>query len=169
MLLKKTWNVHIMSKNSDLIENFPYLICQEHLARTKIKNIFGYKKVVCRIDKNCVKYYKRIIVWKYLVGRIGDFKDTRFNNDSYYVDIWNHETKEIRDGDYDIIQIHENDVIEDFDGVIVKVVSYFYNELKRFKPISEVIVKIIGQPKISESTKRLLEKRFLKVEYASNR
>ena len=100
-----------------------------------------------------------------MIGFLGiSFKKQAMNGD-FYIVLWNPKSRKITNGDYDIIEIHESSKIKDYDAIISKIIDFLYNEIKRFKPINEVVVRIIGNPQISESTKRRLEEHFLKVEY----
>jgi hypothetical protein len=147
-----------------LFKLYPNLMCKKHLARIKLESEYENEYLRCRIDKNCLK----IAYAKKIVGVIGIIHKNWRKQSDYYVTLLNHKTGEITNADYDIVEIHENKEIKDYNAVISKAISFLYNELNRYKPISEVIVRIIGDIEISESTKRLLEKNFLKVEYASN-
>ena len=150
-----------------LIQNHPHLICKNHLTRVVLRKSLGYKEIACRVGEECVNQ-NQVIKLMNLVGRIGKPGHEQKDDESYYVDLWQPKTGEIKYGDYDIIEIYESNDIDDYDALISKIVSYLYNEIDRHKPINEVSVKVIGNPKLSENTKRLLEQNFLKVEYASN-
>jgi hypothetical protein len=153
--------------NYFMASKYPNLICTQHLTKIRLIMVYGEKYISCRINEKCLTE-KKIIYAKHLVGLIGKIDRDKRRKGNYYVTLWNHKTQEMRNGDYDIIEFHKNNEIEDYNSLIAKIVSYFYNELNRYKPINEVIVRIIGDIEISESTKRWLEKNFLKVEYASN-
>jgi len=148
----------------DLIKNYPYLICSEHHTRTKSYSSFGYKGVKCRVGRKCL-VHNNIKVSVKLVGLIGLIENGKAIDKDYYVSLWDHRYKKIRYGDYDIIEIHENKYLKNYDFIISKIITFFANEIRRYKPINEVIVKVIGNPPLSENTKRLLERHFLKVEY----
>jgi hypothetical protein len=87
---------------------------------------------------------------------------------NYYITIWDNLEEKVTDGDFDIIEIHKSQEIENYDKVIDKVVRFLYNEVDRYKPLNQVTVKVIGNIELTENTKRLLKKHFFKVEYASN-
>ncbi len=148
--------------NFEVINAYPNIICKDHLAKTKQYSTLGFKTIHCRKSKRC--FAKGKIKALNLVGLIGDLNDGEECENDYYVTLWDYENKKINDGDYDIIEIQESEKIDDFDAVVNKVIAFFYNELNRFKPIAEVRIRIVGNPPISESTKRLLKERFLKIE-----
>lgn len=147
-----------------LIKRYPQVICTKHNSRIKLARRYGYKDLACKKDKECINK-NRITYCVSLIGQIGRFENEETNNGNYYITLWDHNTNEIVNADYDIIEIHENKEIDNYDSVILKVVNFLHNDLKRYKPINKVIVKIFNNPNISESTKRLLEERFMKVEY----
>jgi len=148
----------------DVIEKHPYIICTEHHTRTKKYSSFTYKGVKCRIGKKCLARNKIKHAVK-LVGLIGLLENGKSVDNSYYVTLWDHQYRKIRYGDYDVIEIHENAEVKNYDFIISKIILFFTNEIKRFKPMREVVIIIVGRPKISENTKRMLEKHFLKVVY----
>ncbi len=145
-------------------DKFPDLICDMHYVRTVEKSVLGHKIVHCRKSKKCYSL-GRITHVKTLVGVIGDYKRSRKFADEYSSMIWQKETKTIYDGDYDVIEIREGNEIADYNAAVSRVVFFLYNQIRRRKPISEISIRIAGNPPLSESTKRLLEERFLKVEY----
>ncbi len=151
-------------KYYNIPDKFPDLICDMHLVRTKEKSFFGYKIVHCKKSKKCFSL-GRITHAKMLIGVIGNYQRSWKFGDEYSTMIWDNENKKIIDGDYDIIEIREGLQMQDYNAVVSKVVAFFYNQVKRSKPISEMLVRVAGNPSLSESTKRLLEERFLKVEY----
>ena len=151
-------------KFHEIIEHFPHLICRKHFTRTKEYSSFGYKSVNCRIGTKCLRKGD-IQMAVNLVGLIGLIENGRLVANSYYVTLWDHRFRKIRYGDFDIIEIHENEEIKDYDYVISKVITFFYNEIYRYKPLREASVRIVGNPAISENTRRMLHKHFLKVEY----
>jgi len=163
--LKKVETISARQKERyKIVSKFPDLICDMHFTRTVEKSFLGHKIVRCRTSKKCFSF-GRIIHARLLVGIIGDYRWSRLFEDEYSTMIWNNETKTIFDGDYDVIEIREGDEIEDYDGAVNKVIAFLYNQIKRYKPIDEIVIRIAGNPRISESTKRLLEERFLKVVY----
>jgi len=147
----------------DLINSYPKAICKTHLTKTKQYSTLGFKTIHCRKSKKC--FAKGNVKALNLVGLIGDLSYGEEYENDYYVTLWDYEDNEIFDADYDIIEIQESENIKDYDSVINKVITFFYNEIDRFKPINEVIIRINGNPPISESTKRLLNERFFRVEY----
>jgi hypothetical protein len=149
----------------DLINSYPNVICKEHLAKTKQYSTLGFKTVHCRKSTKC--FARGHVKALNLVGLIGDLNSGEEYENDYYITLWDYEHNIINDGDYDIIEIQESEKINDYDAVINRVITFFYNELNRFKPIKEVTVRIVGNPEISESTKRLLKERFLKLEYVT--
>jgi len=147
-----------------LISKYPDLLCRKHHTRTKQSKILGFRKINCRTSWFCFGQ-RRIREVKQLIGLIGKEYERWTFEKNYYVTLWNSKSGKINNGDYDVIEIHESNSIEDYNAVINKVIDFQYNEINRYEPISEVVVKIIGHPQISESTKRRLEEHFLKVEY----
>jgi hypothetical protein len=151
-------------KHYDIIQNYPYIICKDHHTRTNEYSILGYKGVSCRVGKICLKN-KELLAAVKLVGLIGVYEKGRVIDNDYYVTLWDHKLRKIRYGDYDIIEIHKNDEIKDYNLIFSKIINFFYNEIDRFKPINEVSIRFVGNVPISENTKRLLQNHFLKVEY----
>jgi hypothetical protein len=119
---------------------------------------------MCRVGKICHKN-KSLIKANELIGLIGVMERGKLINDEYYVTLWDHRLRKIRYGDYDIIEIHNNKDINDYDFVISKVITFFYNEIDRYKPLKEVDIRIIGDLPISENTLHLLQKHFSKLEF----
>ncbi len=154
-------------KYYETFKNYPYLICRKHLTRTNEYSTLGYKSVRCRVGKQCTKKGDIMHSVK-LIGLIGLIENGKSSGNDYYATLWDHRLRKIRYGDFDEIEIHENDEMKDYDFVLSKIMTFFYNEIDRYKPIDEVRVKIIGNPPIAENTKRILEKEFLSVEYISN-
>jgi hypothetical protein len=148
----------------EVIDKHPYIICNEHYTRTKKYKSFTYKGVKCRVGKKCL-IHSNIQKAVHLVGLIGLIEDGKTVDNDYYITLWDHRYRKIRYGDYDIIEIHENNEVKDYDFIIAKVITFFSNEINRYKPFNEVLVKVIGNPPISENTKRLLEKHFMSLEY----
>lgn len=153
-------------KHNEIIGKFPYLICRKHLTRTKEYSTLGYKSVSCRIGKRCLRKAD-IQHTVNLVGLIGMIENGKTVSNDYFVTLWDHRYRKIRYGDYDIIEIHESNEMKDYDFVISKIITFFYNEINRFKPLREVTLRIVGNPPISENTKRMMHKHFLNVEYIS--
>lgn len=151
-------------ENFELINKHPHLLCRRHYTRTVQTKVFGFRNIRCRSKWLCFRR-KWIREVEQLIGLIGKYDEQLTLKNKYYLTLWNPKSGNFRNADYDEIEIHNNDKIKDYDSIINKMISFFYNELKRFKPINEVTVRIIGNPEISESTKRLLEEKFLKVEY----
>lgn len=154
----------IEKENYDIFSKYPLLVCKEHLTKTTQTSRLGYKKVDCRIDGKCYKK-NNLVNARLLIGLIGKLNNGRVSKNDYYVTLWDHKEEIIKDGDFDIIEIHENKKIEDYNFVIAKLIDFFYNDLDRYKPINEIHVRIFGNPSISESTKRLMEKRFSNIEF----
>jgi hypothetical protein len=146
-----------------IMKKHPYLICTEHHLRPDLKKRFGYKNINCRMEDKCLADDK-VIYAKNIIGVLGKDVIHGSSNDNYYIPIWNENEQRIDNADYDIIEIHESSEIKDYNAVINKIIDFLYNEINRYKPINEVVVKIIGNPQISESTKRRLEEHFFKVE-----
>ncbi len=141
----------------------PNLICTKHLTRTSLHSHFIYNAAICRNNNNCSN--EDIIFAKQLTGLIGKKRPEKQVNGDFYVELLGDDKQVVKNGDYDIIEIHKNNEIEDYDAIISKVTSFFYNELNRHKPINKILVKIFGSIPISESTKRLLERNYFTVEY----
>jgi len=148
----------------DVIHKHPYVLCTEHHTRTKKYTSFVYKGVKCRVGKKCLSQ-NHIIPAVNLVGLIGVIETGKVIENDYYVTLWDHRYRKIRYGDYDIIEIHESDEVKDYDFIISKIITFFTNEINRYKPLNRVAIRVIGNPDYDENTKRLLEKHFLKVEY----
>ena len=148
----------------EVIEKHPYVICTEHFTRTKKYTSFTYKGIKCRVGKKCL-VHNQIKPAVNLVGLIGRIEEGKTLNNDYYVTLWDHRYRKIRYGDYDVIEIHKNNEVKDYDFIIAKVITFFSNEINRYKPIDRVKVRIIGNPGFSANTIRLLEKHFMKVEY----
>ena len=162
--LKQKEYYDIPDKFPDFPNRSSDLICDMHFTRIVEKSLFGHKIVHCRTSKKCFSL-GRIIHARLLIGVIGDYKRSRKFDDEYSTMIWNNETKTIIDGDYDVIEIQEGSEIEDYNSVVNKIITFLYNQIKRYKPVKEITIRVEGNPPISESTKRLLEERFLKIEY----
>jgi hypothetical protein len=147
------------------IKRFPHLVCNEHHARTIFKKEFGYKNVSCRVKENCFAK-KRLQYAHNIVGILG--KSISGNSGgNYYVPILDEEEQRINNADYDILEIHESPEINDYNGIINKIIDFLYNEINRYKPVNKIIIRLVGAPDISESSKRLLKERFMKVEYVT--
>jgi hypothetical protein len=146
------------------IKYSPHLACKTHFAKTLEQNNHGFKDVSCRIGKTCLEK-NHLVHANEIVGLIGCEIKIPNTSNNYYITLWDNELDKINDADFDVIEVHENPAIEDFNGIITKTVSFFYNELERYKPLNEMIFRIVGNPEISESTKRLLKERFLRIEY----
>ena len=150
-------------RKNRIAKDFPHLICSKHLSRTFMQSHFIYNSAICRKDANCST--ENIIVAKQLTGLIGKSSQTEINNGTFYIELISKDNQTIINGDYDVLEVHKNAEIRDYDAVINKVTSFLYNELDRYKPINEITIRIFDDIPISENTKRLLEKRFGKVEY----
>lgn len=149
--------------NFNTVNSFPNVICTKHHRKTEQYSFMGFKGLHCRMSKKC--FPKGHVAPLKLVGVIGKLVEEYEGNGEYFVTLWNPFTEEIYDADYDIVEIHNNFEVASYDGTINKIINYFYNELNRYKPISEVKIRIINNPTISENSRRLLEQKFLKVEY----
>jgi hypothetical protein len=147
-----------------VIKYSPGLICKTHLAKTNEEMYHGFKSVCCRMDRTCLKK-NRITRADEIVGLVGLEKSAAPQNGKYYLTLWDLESGKIHDADYDVVEIHENPGIEDYNGIISKIVSFYYNELERYKPLNQMVIRIVGSPEISVSTRRLLQERFLRIEY----
>ena len=148
----------------DLINKSPYLVCMDHFTRTKERSALMFKTVRCRHGKKCLDN-DRITHAVNLVGLIGKIENGKQTGADYYVTLWDHRVNKIRYGDYDVIEIHYTKDISNYDFVINKVFTFFDNEIDRYKPLGDVVVKIFGKVPITENTKKILENHFLKVEY----
>ncbi len=151
-------------KYYNIIEKYPHTICSEHHTRTKKYNYFTYKGLKCRIGKRCLVHNNIKPAIK-LVGLIGMIENGKVADNNYYVTLWDHRYRKIRYGDYDVIEIHENPEVWNYDFIISKIILFFTNEIRRFKPMSDVSVVVVGHPPLAENTKRLLEDRFKTVEF----
>ncbi len=147
-----------------VIKYSPGLICETHLAKTEEEMYHGFKSVCCRMDRTCLEK-NRITRADEIVGLVGLEKSAAPQNGKYYLTLWDLESGKIHDADYDVVEIYENPGIEDYNGIISKIVSFYYNELERYKPLNQMIARIVGTPEISISTKRLLKERFMRIEY----
>jgi len=146
------------------VKRFPYLICEKHFTKTVLVRRLGYKEIRCRKGKLCFAR-KKLVYAKQIIGVIGKDEMISTQIGDYYISLWNENDQAVKDADYDAVEIIENNTIKDYNAIINKVVNFLYNEIDRYKPINEVVVRVFGNPDISESTKRLLNKRFKKVEY----
>lgn len=150
----------------ETIKYSPHLVCEKHYSKTIELINHGFKSIRCRHDENCLRK-NNIVHAKHIIGLVGFIKSEQISSDNYYIALWDNELGVVRDADYDVIEIHKSPSINDYNGIVNKITSFFYNELERYKPIDEVIIRIVGDITISKSTKRLLEERFLKIEYLS--
>jgi hypothetical protein len=146
-------------------KSHPYLICKEHYTRTST-TVIGedYVRVRCRTGKNCAKE-KKLTYAKRIIGIVGKPVIRNYYRGNYYVAMWDAENKQVINGDYDIIEIHNNPEISDFDSIMNKIIALFYNDVDRYIPIYQVNLKIIGSPVFSASTQRLIDKSFTNIEY----
>lgn len=149
------------------IKRYPNLVCLKHNTRTTFHRHFLYNSIACRVNKKCFAE-RKLIYATHIIGVIGRSKTIKSTQGKYYVPLWNEKEHKINNADYDLIEIYENDEIADYNALINRVVDFFYNEIDRYKPINKVVVRIFGTPNISENTKRLLNERFLKIEYLNN-
>jgi hypothetical protein len=144
------------------IKQFPDVICKEHNVRTKLVSHLGYREIRCRNGEKCTSK-DQVVCAKNIVGTIGMNGSHENDDDNYRIPIWDEMEKTVINADYDIIEIHESIAI-DYDAIIHRIVSFLYNEIDRYKPVNEIIVRIIGHPVISDSNMRLMNERFLKIE-----
>ncbi len=151
------------AKKNRIAKKFPHLVCAKHHTRTFMESHFIYSAAICRNDADCSS--ENIIVAKELIGFIGKIEQKKVNNGKHYVELFSKDSQTVINGDYDIIEVYKSSDIQDYDAVIYKVTSFLYNELDRYKPVNEITFRISDDIPISESTKRLLEKQFGKVEY----
>lgn len=146
-------------------KKYAKLICTQHLTRTRPLFFEGGEiRIVCRVNDNCSNHRKLRYADK-LVGVIGKTVKKHAKNKNYYVNLWNHSKKVVKDGDYDVIEVYPTAKINDYNSVLTQIMGYFYNDLKGFKPMDEVIVHIFGELNLTQSTRRLLEKNFKDVKY----
>ncbi len=146
-------------------KNHPYLICKEHFTRTKTIVIGeDFVRIKCRTGKNCAQE-KKLTYAKRIIGIVGKPVVRNYYRGNYYVAMWDAENKQAVNGDYDIIEIHNNPEINDFDAIINKIIALFYNDVDRYIPIYRVTLKIIGSPVFSTSTQRLIDKSFTNIKY----
>ncbi|MFN8258277.1 MAG: hypothetical protein U0W24_21490 [Bacteroidales bacterium] len=148
----------------NLFAGYPYLVCREHFVKTKEYSVFSYKGIKCRFTNYCLDS-GNLLEAAQLVGLIGILSDGKLVGNQYFTTLWDHRHRKIRYGDYDVIEIHQNAEIQDYDFVISKIITFFYNETKRFKPLNHTIVKLSAKVPLSENSKLLLQKHFLSVEY----
>lgn len=151
-------------RNYSVIKEYPSVICSKHFRKVKSINSFGYKSMCCIYDNSC-NIFKNYIIAKLIIGTIGKDEDDLVIDNCFYTNIYNHRDDSIKNADFDFIEIHENNNIINYDTIINKTVSFLYNELNRLKSLREITVIIYGDLPISKNTKRLLEEKFLKVEY----
>jgi hypothetical protein len=146
-------------------KSHPYLICKEHYTRTHTTVIgVDYIRVKCRAGNNCAKE-KKLTYAKQLIGIVGKPVTRSYYKGNYYVAMWDPENKLVVNGDYDIIEIHENPGINDFDAIVNKIIAMFYNDVDRYIPIYQVVLKIVGNPEFTTSTQRLIDKSFTNIKY----
>ena len=122
----------------------------------------GYREIRCR---DCEKWTSKsqVVCAKNIIGTIGMNGNFENSDNDYRIPVWDEVKKTVINADYDIIEIYESKAV-DCNAIIDRVVNFLYNEINRYKPVNEVVVKIIGYPVISRSTMRLMKERFLKVE-----
>lgn len=157
-----------LEKRNYFEKNHPDLVCKKHLRRVHSTSSIDYKNIQCRSNEDCDIDTNFIFAVK-LIGQIGLNKRNRFLNNNYYVKAWNNNTKKFKDGDYDILEIHQNNKIEDYNSIIYSISNILFNEIDRYIPIFKMQIRIFGELNLSKSTKRLLKERFFKVEYFENK
>ncbi len=145
------------------INQFPNVVCKKHNVRTKLVSHLGYLEIRCRNGEKCTSK-DQVVCTKNIVGTIGMNGSYENDDNDYRIPIWDEVKKTTINADYDIIEIHESKAVN-YNAIIDKIVSFLYNEIDRYKPANEIIVRLVGEPAISESSKRLLKERFMKVEY----
>jgi len=175
------------SKEYQEILKSKYCFCHKRNVRIKKikKNGFIYFK--CPYSKSCIFYqkpikklYEKLLVLGNLVfcdadrkfsypvnqiiGVINENIKEKDNENNYYINIWNIKDEQCINADYDIIEIQENENIKNYDFIIQEIYSFLYNDLERQKPVSEIEIKIVGNPEISENTMNLLKDKFKSVE-----
>lgn len=82
--------------------------------------------------------------------------------------MWYHRYIKIRYGDYDIIEIRNSNEIEDYDFAILKVFTFFNNEIDRYKPIKLTKIRIVDNPLIPDNTMHLLHNNFERVVHVNS-
>ncbi len=146
-------------------KQYAKLNCTQHLTRTQPLFLEGGDiRIVCRVGRRCSNSRKLKYADK-LVGVIGKKVAKHVWDKDYCVSLWNHTKNVVRHGDYDIIEVYPTAKIKDYNSVLTQIMGYFYNDLKGFKPMDEIVVKIYGELNLTKSTQRLLEKNFKKIEY----
>jgi len=166
--LVKMHEASVNEKNNYFaVKRYPDLICEKHLSKTTLIRRFGYKEIKCRKGRLCFAR-KKLVYAKRIIGVIGRDEIKSAQKGDYRISLWNENEHTIIDADYDLVEIVENDTVKDYNAIINKITNFLYNEVDRYKPISDVLVKVIGSPEISESTMRLLNERFKEVEYLKN-
>ncbi len=141
------------------------LICTQHLTRTEPLFLDdGEIRIACRIDTSCSRNKKLKYADK-LIGVVGkNIRKSRVGRD-YYVNLLGQSRQEIRNGDYDFIEIYQSGSIKDYNSVLSQIMAFFYNDLNGYRPMNEIVVKIFGELNLSNNTQRLLEKNFKDVKY----
>jgi hypothetical protein len=158
-------NLKFERKYFQLINNYPNLICQNHVAKVTYVSTIGISRVECRFDGDCHHNGNIIFPVKNIIGVLGDDNLLGVDNENFYINIWNAKDKSCINGDYDIIEIRASDKIKDYDFIIQNIYSFLYNDLNRIRPVNEIIVRIVGNPLISENSLNLLKEKFKTVEY----
>lgn len=143
------------------------LACSKHHTRLIEKGSFDTDHINCRMHPSCYKNGK-IINADRIIGIIGKDNITNQNGIDHVFELYNIENNFLRDGDFDIIKIYNNPNIKDYDKLLTKMTSIYYNQLRRLKPINEVTVMIYGTVPLSKNTKRYLREKFLNVKYYYN-
>jgi hypothetical protein len=146
------------------VKQFPGVVCKEHNLRTELVATLGYHVIKCRNGEKCISK-SQIVCAKNIVGTLGMNGNMDNDEQDYHIPVWDEVNETTNNADYDIIKIYENKEIANYDSIIASVVSFLYNEIDRYKSVKTVEIQIVGNPAISDSTKRLLENRFLKVDY----
>jgi hypothetical protein len=146
-------------------KKYAKLICTQHLTRTQPLFLEdGGIRIVCRINDKCSNQQKLKYADK-LVGVIGKTITKHIKNKNYYVNLWDHSKNVVKDGDYDVIEVYLTAEINDYNSVLTQVMGYFYNDLRGFKPMNEIVINVYGELHLTQNTMRLLEKNFKDVRY----
>jgi hypothetical protein len=151
--------------HQSVIENYPHLFCRQHKTKTIFHELLNYPVVSCRIGKRCLSEKNLLTDIEKSVGLTGIIEDSKQIENKYYTTIYDHKTAYYTNADIDIWEIHNNEEIDDYNAVIDRTYRLMQNDLKRQVPLCEVIVRIYGNPKLSQSTQSLLKFNFLSVEY----
>lgn len=143
--------------------------CLEHRCRLHLeRRFFVYLSGECRKVGHKVHRYPLSSEGAFqtgvcaAIGVIGPIPP-QTNVDVIYVELWGYSMRPVHGADIDELEIHRGNMF-DYDFVVQSVANTLHNDVGRPKPLKAVPVRLIGNPPLSEQTRRLLENTFAKVE-----